>query len=116
LFLIHFARANALACYKSDYLEDMEESAKSVAEIIDVERELHVKVGLVDCLPSLHLLYNLQACAGWGISKEELDQTPEARANMAYTRFVLEKGLQCKCKVSISAVAFVLCRHEWGFA
>lgn len=44
IFLVHFARANALACYKSNNLKSMKNAATSVFEIISVENELHVKV------------------------------------------------------------------------
>lgn len=34
-----------------------------------------------------------QYCESWGISQQELDSTPEATATLAYTRFVLDRGL-----------------------
>ena len=75
LFLIQFARAYALAAYKSDTLADMRQAAGGMSAILDVEMGLHV-----------------QYCAGWGISEDELARAPEGAACMAYTRFVLERG------------------------
>jgi thiaminase/transcriptional activator TenA len=76
LFLRHFARAWALVAYKASDLTEMRAAAKTVDALINQELQLHV-----------------QTCAGWGISEAEMAATPEARANMAYTRFVLETGL-----------------------
>jgi thiaminase/transcriptional activator TenA len=75
-FLVHFARAHALAVLKADTLADMRAAARGVSAILDQEMDLHVRY-----------------CAGWGISPEELEATPEAPANVAYTRFVLDAGL-----------------------
>jgi len=75
IFLLHFGRANALAAYKSNNIKDLIEGAKVVEDIAGVETELHVKF-----------------CEKWGISREELENTPEATSNMAYTRYVLEQG------------------------
>ncbi len=75
LFLIHFARAYALAAYKSDELEDIRAAAATVSALVDTEMGLHVKY-----------------CAGWGIAEADMRAAPEAAANMAYTRFVLERG------------------------
>ena len=76
LFLIHFARAYALAVYKSESLVEMRRAATVVQGLLDVEMKLHVEF-----------------CAGWGMSEAEMEALPEARATMAYTRYVLEKGL-----------------------
>jgi thiaminase/transcriptional activator TenA len=76
LFLIHFARAYALAIYKSDNLEDMRAAAAIVNALLNVEMGLHVEF-----------------CAEWGISEQEMRAVPEAAANSAYTRYVLERGM-----------------------
>ena len=76
LFLIHFARAYALAIYKADNLADMRSAADTVKALLDVEMGLH-----------------LEYCAGWGISEQDILAEPEAMATMAYTRFVLERGM-----------------------
>lgn len=75
LFLIQFARANALAIYKSRTLADMRRAQASLSAILDVELNLHVAL-----------------CARWGLSPDDLAATPEHAANVAYTRFVLDCG------------------------
>lgn len=75
LFLIQFARAHALAVYKSTSLEDMRAAAAGVSAILDVEMDLHVRL-----------------CADWGLSPADLEQSIEASQTIAYTRFVLEAG------------------------
>lgn len=77
LFLIHFARAYALAAYKGDTLADIRQAAAGLSAIIDVEMDLHVEF-----------------CTGWGLNEAEMSALPEAEETMAYTRYVLEKGLQ----------------------
>ncbi|HJP20550.1 MAG TPA: thiaminase II [Alphaproteobacteria bacterium] len=76
LFLIHFARAYALAAYKSQDLDDIRQAAAGLAAIIDVEMGLHVEF-----------------CTSWGLSLSDMQALPEAEETMAYTRYVLEKGL-----------------------
>lgn len=76
LFLVHFARAYALAAYKADSLADMRAAARSMSAILDLEMGLHVKY-----------------CAGWGLTEADMAATPEAQATLAYTRFVLERGM-----------------------
>jgi thiaminase (transcriptional activator TenA) len=76
LFLIQFARAYALATYKSRTLTDMRAAKAGLATILDVEMELHVRL-----------------CERWGLSAAQLEATPEHRATVAYTRFVLDCGV-----------------------
>ena len=76
LFLIHFARAYALAAYKAQELDDIRQAADGLAAIVDVEMGLHVEF-----------------CASWGLSEPDMQALPEAEETMAYTRYVLEKGL-----------------------
>jgi thiaminase/transcriptional activator TenA len=76
LFLIHFARAYALAAYKAEALDDIRKALAAASAIADMEMGLHVKY-----------------CAGWGIGEAEMRATPEAPATIAYTRYVLERGL-----------------------
>ncbi len=75
IFLIHFARAYALAAFKSDGLEDMRQAAATLDALTNTEMGLHVTY-----------------CAGWGLSEAEMAALPEAEANLAYTRFVLDAG------------------------
>src|ERR1700748_3124097 len=77
LFLIEFARAYALAVYKSPDLADMREAAAGVSAILDVEMNLHVKL-----------------CADWGLSPADLEQAPPAVEMLAYTRYVLDTGMR----------------------
>jgi thiaminase/transcriptional activator TenA len=77
LFLIEFARAYALAVYKSPELADMREAAAGLSAILDVEMNLHVKL-----------------CAGWGLSPGDLEQAPPASETLAYTRYVLDAGMR----------------------
>ena len=76
LFLIHFARAYGLAAYKAHDLDDIRQAAAGLSAIVDVEIGLHVKF-----------------CAGWGLTEADMAALPEDRATMAYTRYVLERGL-----------------------
>ncbi len=76
LFLIHFARAYALAAYKGETLDDIGKAIRACSAIVDTEMALHVKF-----------------CASWGIGEAEMVATGEAVATMAYTRYVLERGL-----------------------
>jgi len=76
LFLKHFARAYALAVYKSETLDDMRAAAAAVSALLDVEMALHVKF-----------------CAGWGLDEQTMAALPEAAPTMAYTRYVLERGM-----------------------
>ncbi|MDX6752033.1 thiaminase II [Geminicoccaceae bacterium 1502E] len=75
LFLIHFGRAYALATYKSRDITELRHSLEGLKTIIDVELGLHVDY-----------------CREWGITEEDLARLPEARATMAYTRYVLDTG------------------------
>jgi thiaminase/transcriptional activator TenA len=76
LFLIHFSRAWALAVYKSETLTDMRAAATSLNNMLNYEMAFHVKY-----------------CANWGLEEQDMQQIEEARANMAYTRYVLDCGL-----------------------
>ena len=75
LFLIHFARAWALAVVKADTLEDMAAAAATVHGLLHEETRLHVAT-----------------CAAAGIDRAALAATEEAAENLAYTRYVLETG------------------------
>ena len=76
LFLIHFARAYALAAYKAERLEDIRSALTAASAIADMEMGLHVKY-----------------CAAWGLSEADMQAATEAPATIAYTRYVLERGL-----------------------
>jgi thiaminase (transcriptional activator TenA) len=76
LFLIHFARAWGLAIYKSDTLGEMRRAYRLVAATLDVEIGLHIDY-----------------CRGWGLPEAVMIAEPEAMETIAYTRFVLDRGL-----------------------
>ena len=75
LFLIHFARAYALAGYKSETLAELRSAAATMSALVDTEMKLHVAY-----------------CAEWGLSEADMEALPEDKATVAYTRFVLERG------------------------
>lgn len=74
LYLIQYARLQALASYKSDNMDDIAGSA----EII-----LHIREEL-----KLHTKY----CEDFGISKAELDREEESVACTVYTRYMESIG------------------------
>jgi thiaminase/transcriptional activator TenA len=74
LFLIQFARAYALATYKSRNLDDMKIAQGGLAAILG-EMDLHIKL-----------------CGRWGLSPAAIEAAPELQATVAYTRFVLDCG------------------------
>jgi thiaminase/transcriptional activator TenA len=76
LFLIQFARAYALAAYKAPDLEALRHKAATLNAILD-EMKLHVRLA-----------------AEWGESEADLNGAIEAQATVAYTRFVLDAGMQ----------------------
>jgi len=76
LFLLHFARAYALAGYKAGDLAELRDASAKLAAILR-ETDLHVTF-----------------CARWGLDEAALEALPEAPATLAYTRFVLETGLR----------------------
>src|SRR6266849_8813412 len=75
-FLLHFARAWGLAVYKSDTLAEMRRAQALVAATLETEIGLHIEY-----------------CRGWGLSEAAMAQQPEALETIAYTRFVLDRGL-----------------------
>ena len=76
LFLLHFARAWGLAVYKSDTLAEMRRAQSLLAATLDVEIGLHIDY-----------------CRGWGLSETAMNAEPEAPETIAYTRFVLDRGV-----------------------
>ena len=76
IFLMHFARAYALAAFKSEDLVDIRQAAATLDALANGEMALHISY-----------------CADWGLTETDLQALPEDPANMAYTRFVLERGI-----------------------
>ncbi|RBQ74018.1 hypothetical protein VDGD_21397 [Verticillium dahliae] len=75
LYLVHFARANALASYKATSMEDIVAGA-TIVKHIATEMALHIDY-----------------CAGFGISVPQIEATEEHQACTAYTRYVLDVGM-----------------------
>lgn len=106
LFLIHFARAYALAGYKAHRLADLRRAKEGMAAILDVEMGLHIDY-----------------CAEWGLSEADLEAVPEANATMAYTRYVLERGMSgdlldlhvalAPCMQGYGEIALWLLDQDW---
>lgn len=76
LFLVHFARAWALAATKAEDIRTIRECAATLHALIDDEMQLHIAY-----------------CAGFGLDEAAMAATPEHPANVAYTRYVMERGL-----------------------
>ncbi|KAK2740212.1 DNA-directed DNA polymerase alpha catalytic subunit pol1 [Myotisia sp. PD_48] len=74
LYLIHFARSNALAAYKP---MDMESIAASAKIVLHIQHEMQ-----------LHLDY----CASFGLSKQDIESSKESQACVAYSRYILDVG------------------------
>ena len=75
VFLIHFSRAWALAAYKSSSLRDMQWASEILHSTLNFEMDLHVR-------------FSKQ----FGVTQSELETAPEYQENLAYTRYVLDKG------------------------
>ena len=76
LFLVHFARAYGLAVFKADTLTDIRHAAAGLSAMVDQEMGLHVAY-----------------CRRWQLEEADMAAAAEADATIAYTRFVLERGL-----------------------
>ena len=74
LFLIHFARAKALAVVKGESLAAMRSKAAAVLAILD-ETLLHLKY-----------------CAEWGLTEAQVTLISETPETVSYTRWVLDRG------------------------
>ncbi|KAJ1901427.1 trifunctional hydroxymethylpyrimidine kinase/phosphomethylpyrimidine kinase/thiaminase [Kickxella alabastrina] len=75
IYLKHYARAAALAAFKSDSLVDIGASADIVFGCVR-ESTLH-----------------LQLCAQWGITREQMENELESSTSVAYTRYIIDRGL-----------------------
>jgi thiaminase (transcriptional activator TenA) len=75
LFLVQFTRAHALAAYKAESLDAFREKAGAIGAL------LHEM--------TLHIGY----CAEWGITERAILAEPEAAETVAYTRWVLDRGV-----------------------
>lgn len=75
LYLLHYARAWALAVAKAETLAEMQAAAATVQGLLHNEMSLHVAT-----------------CAAAGIPQAALLAAEEAPQTLAYTRYVLEAG------------------------
>lgn len=74
LYLVQYSRAQSLAGFKSEDIEDVSRSAQIVA---------HIKHEM-----QLHLSY----CKEFGITLDEINNTKESTVCTAYSRFILDTG------------------------
>lgn len=88
VFLVHFARAWSLGVIKAETLDEMKVCASTVNALINHEMALHVKT-----------------CAAKGIDEAALFSAKEEVANLAYTRYVMDAGLQGDFLDLIAALA-----------
>lgn len=77
MFLVHFARAWSLAVVKAETPDEMKVCAATVHALVNHEMALHVKT-----------------CAAEGIEEGTLFAATEEFENLAYTRYVMDAGLQ----------------------
>ncbi len=77
LYLIHYARAHALAVFKSDSPAQMRASLPSLSALVEHEISLHIDY-----------------CKSWGLQENDILELPEAVATVAYTRYLIDAGLQ----------------------
>ena len=77
LYLIHYTRAFGLAIFKSNSPEQMREVMPSLSALVDHELSMHIEY-----------------CKGWGLSQDDLLALPEGVATVAYTRYLIDAGMQ----------------------
>lgn len=77
VFLVHFARAWSFAVVKAETLDEMKTCASTVDALVNHEMALHVKT-----------------CAAEGIDEATLFGAREEFENLAYTRYVMDAGVQ----------------------
>lgn len=77
LFLVNFSRVWGLAVYKSRNLLEIKQALHSLKAIVEVELDLHIRY-----------------CKQWHITESELTRLVGAKANIAYSDYVLDVGLK----------------------
>ena len=105
LFLKQYARAYALAIYKARTLADMRKALPSVFALLDTEIGHHVTY-----------------CENWGLSEADLEAEDEDFGTVAYTRYVLDTGMQgdivdlyaalAPCSIGYAEIGRNLCNDE----
>ena len=76
LLLIQFARAYGLAAYKADALAEIRAASGGLKALVEVKMDLH----------RAH-------CVEWGIADDALEAVEADGTTLAYTAYVLERGL-----------------------
>ncbi|PID63259.1 MAG: thiaminase II [Gammaproteobacteria bacterium] len=77
VFLVHFSRAWSMGVVKAETLDEMKVCARILDVLVNFEMDLHVKT-----------------CAAEGVDEEALFTALEELENLAYTRYVLDAGMQ----------------------
>jgi thiaminase/transcriptional activator TenA len=77
LYLIHYARAFALAVFKSENPQQMRASMPSLTALVQEEIALHIDY-----------------CQSWGLDEQAILDIPESVATVAYTRYLIDAGVQ----------------------
>ena len=76
LYLLHYTRVMALSVYKSNTLAQMRVGQAGINAMLDLE------IGMY-----------LDFCQQWGIALEEVENTPESAATIAYSRYILDAAM-----------------------
>lgn len=76
LYLIHYTRIMALSVYKSDNLAQMRVGQAGINAMLDLE------IGMY-----------LNFAEQWGMSLDEVENTPESAITIAYTRYLLDAAM-----------------------
>ncbi|TXD98486.1 thiaminase II [Psychrobacter frigidicola] len=88
LYLIHYTRVMALSVYKSDSLAQMRVGQAGINAMLDLEIGMYVDF-----------------CKQWGIPLEEVENTPESSATIAYTRYLLDAAMSGSLADLYAAIA-----------
>lgn len=75
LYLIHYARAFALAVFKGNNPYEMRKSMPSLSGLVEHEIALHIDY-----------------CREWGLQEADILAIPEGVATIAYTRYLIDAG------------------------
>ncbi|AOF52138.1 thiaminase II [Rodentibacter caecimuris] len=102
-YLFHYSRAFALGIFKAKNFAEMAVPRKTL-DILSQEIQLHINY-----------------CKQWGISEQEMINTPESPACVAYTRYLLDVGMTgglaelyaaiTPCAVGYAQAAYYITTH-----
>lgn len=88
LYLLHYTRVMALSVYKSETLAQMRVGQAGINAMLDLE------IGMY-----------LDFCQQWGIALEEVENTPESPATIAYSRYILDAAMSGSLAELYAAIA-----------